>query len=100
MGLFKKLAGLFGSTSANSDGPFYRLAVRCHRCGEVISGQVNLSNELSQDFEEVSDAATYHVRKVLMGSGRCFQQIEVTLKFDATRKLLEREITGGKFVEQ
>jgi hypothetical protein len=37
------------------------------------------------------------VRKVLMGSGRCFQPIEVTLKFDEGRRLLERQITGGKF---
>jgi hypothetical protein len=34
-----------------------------------------------------------------MGSGLCYQQIEVSLKFDASRQLLEKEISGGKFLE-
>ena len=31
--------------------------------------------------------------------GRPFQQIEVTLKFDASRRLLDQQVRGGKFVE-
>ncbi|MFL7871296.1 MAG: hypothetical protein AB8I58_20890 [Anaerolineales bacterium] len=91
MGILKKLFG-GGTTSSSSD--FYTFSVRCDRCDETIEGKVNLSNDLSLD-----DEGGYRVRKVLMGSGHCFQQIEVNLKFDASRQLQERQISGGKFVE-
>jgi hypothetical protein len=54
-----------------------------------------LSIEYGQD-EKVSG---YFCRKVLIGKQRCFQQIEVTLTFDAHHKLIERKVEGGKFVE-
>ena len=91
MGFLKKL---FGGRTASSSSDFYTFNVRCDRCGETIEGKVNLSNDLSLD-----DEGGYRVRKVLMGSGLCFQQIEVTLRFDAARQLQEKEISGGKFVE-
>ena len=93
MGFLKKLFG-GGGTSSGAD--FYTFSVRCDRCGETIEGKVNMNNDLSLDDED-----GYHVRKVLIGSsGRCFQQIEVVLKFDASRKLQDRQISGGKFVKQ
>jgi hypothetical protein len=91
MGFLKKL---FGSGTASSSSDFYPFSVRCGRCGETIEGRVNLANDLSMD-----DVSGYLVRKVLMGSGRCFQQIEVTLHYDFARNLQEKEISGGKFVE-
>ena len=91
MGFLKKLFG-GGETSSGSD--FYTFSVGCDRCGEIIAGRVNMSNDLSLD-----DEGGYRVRKVLMGGGRCFQQVEVTLRFDASRKLLEKQVSGGKFVE-
>jgi hypothetical protein len=91
MGILKKLFG-GGTTSSSSD--FYTFSVRCDRCDETIEGKVNLSNDLSLD-----DEGGYRVRKVLMGGGHCFQQIEVNLKFDASRQLQERQISGGRFVE-
>jgi hypothetical protein len=63
----------------------------------VIDAQVNLSNDLSVDYDEAGKAR-YHGRKVLIGRERCFQQIEVTVVFDANRILIERQITGGTFV--
>jgi len=91
MGFLKKLFG-GGGTSAGAD--FYTFTVQCERCNEGIEGRVNLSNDLSLD-----DEGGYLVRKVLMGSGRCFQQIEVTLKFDSSRQLLDTQVSGGKLIE-
>jgi len=91
MGFLKKLFG-GGSSSSNTD--FYTFSVSCDRCGEPIAGKINLNNDLSLD-----DEGGYHVRKVLMGSGHCFQQIEVILKFDASRQLVDKQVNGGKFVE-
>jgi hypothetical protein len=90
MGFLKKLFG--GDASSSSE--FYTFNVRCDRCGETIEGRVNLANDLS-----MNDESGYLVRKVLMGSGRCFQQIEVTLHYDSARQLQEKEISGGKFIE-
>lgn len=91
MGFFKKL---FGGNDTPTSSDFYTFGVRCERCGETIEGKVSLSNDLSMD-----DDGGYRVRKVLMGSGRCFQQIEVTLLFDDNRQVKSKEVSGGKFVE-
>jgi hypothetical protein len=88
------LKKVFGSGDTSSSSEFYIFNVRCDRCGETIEGRVNLANDLSAD-----DDGGYRVRKVLIGSSRCFQQIEVTVRYDAARQLQEKQISGGKFVE-
>lgn len=93
MGLFKKLFSV--PTAAKTD--FYFFAVKCSRCGEVIEGRVNLSNDPSLEYE--GNRSIYYVRKVLMGEARCFQRIEVELKFNPERNLVDRKVSGGDFVE-
>ncbi len=87
--------------AAGNRGTFYDLSVKCARCGEVVTGRVNLNNDLSyEDTEDGEGAAsTMAVRKVLIGNARCFQPIEVVLRFDTARNLLERKVTGGTFVD-
>lgn len=94
MGFLKKL---FGGEAAKPEKRFYVFHVKCNRCGEVIEGRVDLDNDLSQDYE--SEQPVYFVRKGLVGENRCFQQIEVELKFNAARELLEKSARGGTFVE-
>ena len=75
------------------------LTVECLRCGETITGQVNLNNEISPDYgEDGGGELSYVCRKLLTGKARCFQQIEVILRFDGNRKLTDKQISGGKFV--
>ena len=92
MNLFQKL---FGGSSASPQKHEYTFSVKCLRCGEIIQGRVNLDNDLSVEYEESGDI--YYVRKVLMGENKCFQRVEVELKFTSSRELLERNITGGVF---
>jgi len=92
MNLLKKL---FGGTP-KPEQHYYAFSVKCRRCGEVISGRVDLSNDLSVEYKEGGDI--FFARKVLMGENRCFQRIEVELKFNASRDLLEQHVTGGEFV--
>ena len=73
------------------------LYVQCQRCGEKIRARVDLWNELSPDYED--GTLSYFSRKVLMGSGICFQQIEVRLRFDANRKLVDQEVSGGGAID-
>jgi hypothetical protein len=91
MGLFKKL---FGGNAGLEHSEYFTFKVYCDRCQEEIEGKINLNNDLSMD-----DEGGYLVRKVLLGSGLCFQQIEVILKFNAARQLSDRQINGGTFVE-
>jgi len=96
MGLFDKLRRALGGGRLRpaASGRNYWFHVRCAACGEVIQGRVDIYNELSMR----DDAEGYFVRKVLIGPGRCYKPIEVTLFFDADRRLVERQISGGEFV--
>lgn len=89
-GFFKKL---FSGAPDKPKKRYYLFQVKCNRCGEIIEGRVDLDNDLSLNDE----GDGYLVRKGLMGSGRCFQQIEVELTFDSKRQLQEKTITGGEF---
>ena len=94
MGFLKKL---FSGETAKSQKQYYIFKVKCNRCGEIIEGRVDLANDLSIDYEDGRDV--YNVRKVLMGENRCFQQIEVVLKFSSTKAVIDEQIQGGTFVE-
>jgi hypothetical protein len=91
--LMKALAG---------GGPLqpFILQVKCNRCGEILTARVNLANDLSVEYGPSGAPQSYSCRKVLQGNGRCFQPVEVNLTFDANRVLQEREIRGGKFIEE
>lgn len=99
MGFLEKLSGLF-SPRKKPEARYYQFTVRCHRCGELITGRADLHNELSVDYGEDGKQENYYVRKVLMGEGYCFQRIEVELFFDKNRRLVNKEIQGGLFVEE
>lgn len=90
------LQKLFGSSPAKPDKKYYTFSVKCKRCGEIIEGRVDLNNDLSVEYEEGGDI--YHARKLLMGENRCFQRIEIELKFTANRELIKKKITGGEFI--
>lgn len=95
MNFFKKLF----TPPASNQGKFHIFAVKCKRCGEIIHGQVNVNNEPSLDYDE-KGRPYYVCRKVLVGDKLCFQQIEVIFKFNEARGLLDRQISGGEFVEE
>ena len=93
MGFLKKL---FGGVTSKPEKRYYTFHVKCNRCGEVIEGRVDLDNDPSLDYE--GDSTVYFVRKGLVGNNRCFQQIEVEMKFTPARTLIEQEVTGGQFI--
>ena len=93
MGFFKNLF-----SPPRLTGTFYPFSVKCKRCGEIIQGRINVYNEPGMDIDE--KGKTYFTcRKVLIGDGRCFQQIEVVIKFDEGRRVIDRKINDGEFVE-
>lgn len=93
------LKRLFGTFLVGPQQRYYGFQVKCKRCGEIIEGNIDTANELSVEYEGNSEV--FYVRKVLMGDGsnHCYQQIEVGMKFNKNRRLLEKRIEGGEFVE-
>jgi putative IMPACT (imprinted ancient) family translation regulator len=89
------LEKIFGGSSASPQNRYYAFTVKCLRCGEIIAGRVDVNNDLSVEYEDGGDV--YYARKTLMGENRCFQRMEVELKFTSSRELLERHVTGGEF---
>jgi hypothetical protein len=96
MKFLKKLSALFSTPARDENG--YYVTVECAQCGETIRTRVNLANDLSLEYGD-GGKATYFCRKVMMGTARCFQKIEVALTFDGNRNVLDRQITGGKFLD-
>ncbi len=91
------LKNLFGGTPAKPEKHYYTFKVKCNRCGEIIEGRVDLDNDLSVEYED--NREVFYVHKGLLGSGRCFQQIEVDIKFSSTKAVIEESAQGGTIVE-
>jgi hypothetical protein len=91
MGFLDSLKSLFAGGGQDTGG--YWIYVRCRRCGEVIKTRLDLRSSLSE-----RDEGGYMINKTLMGNQQCFQRIDVTLIFDESRRLVEREIIHGEFI--
>ena len=98
MGFLRKLGGFFSAKPAEDQVSYY-IKVKCTRCGEEIQARINLYNDLSIEYDDSGNTSGYICRKVIMGSLRCYQPIDVSLTFDSKRRLVEKQITGGQFVE-
>ena len=90
MGWLDGLKSLFGGGGGTGGDGGYYIYARCQRCGEALRTRVNLRNDLSLD-----DSGGYVLHKTLVGSGRCFERIEVTLTFGGARQLTNR----GRFAD-
>lgn len=98
MGIIEKISRFFSSSSMGDEAAYW-IYVRCDRCGEKLQTRVNLHNDLSVEYVE-GNIHSYNCRKTMVGSSGCFQRIEIQLIFDKNRKLIDREITGGTFIEE
>lgn len=76
----------------------YMVFARCERCGEAIRAHIDLRNDLSIQYGEEGQADHYFIRKTIIGSGLCFNPIEVELTFDVKRNLTHQSINGGTFI--
>ena len=97
MSFFKKIAQF---VSPPADSNIYWVYTKCNRCGENLRARVNLSNDLSINYGEGGEKSTYFCRKILIGEQQCFQRVEVELTFDHNRRLINRQVTGGKFIDE
>jgi hypothetical protein len=100
MSFLKKLSKILSSPPPRTERAFY-LYVKCNKCGEKLRARVDAWNELTPEYDGKSDdPASYTCRKVLIGENRCYQPIELKLKFDKNHKLVEQQIFGGRYIDQ
>lgn len=92
MGFLDSLKTVFAGPAGRDDTAYW-LYVRCARCGEAIKTRIDLHNDLSP-----VDEGGYRINKTLIGNRLCFERIEVTLRFDANRRLVDRSISRGSFI--
>lgn len=97
MGFLKKL---FSGTPAKATKRYYTFNVKCNRCGEIIEGRIDLDNDLSIEYEDNREVYISHKGLIGSGENRCFQQINVELKFSSTKAMIDEQIQGGTFVEE
>jgi len=101
MNILKKLSKIVSSSPTPKTDRALYLYVHCSRCGEKLRARVDVWNELTPDYDGNSDdPASYYCRKVLIGEKMCYQPIELSLKFDRNHKLIEKTISGGKYIDQ
>jgi hypothetical protein len=94
MGFFSKIAHFF--LPPPQVARYQNFQVKCNRCGEILSGRLDIFNDPSLDVEE--GKTIYFCRKVLIGSGHCHQQVETTFKFDERHHVIEKQASGGVFI--
>jgi hypothetical protein len=97
MNFFTKIAALL-KPAPREDPEGYWVYVQCDRCGEKLRNRIHLHNDLSVRYGRTSRADTYITQKTIIGGGSCFQPIELTLIFDDQRKVIKREIEGGRLI--
>jgi hypothetical protein len=84
MGFFEKVASLLSATP--TDMETLGIYVRCEKCGEALGTRIHLRHDLSPVYGQ--QGTTYFTRKTLV------------VTFDANRKVIAREITGGQFITE
>ena len=99
MSFLKKIASAL-SPKGTDEGDVLWVYVRCDKCGEALKTRVDLRHDLTPNYSDEGRITDYVLRKVLIGSQRCFEPIEVKLTFDPQRRLISHEITGGQFISK
>ena len=97
MSFLKEIASALSPKGAK-EGEVLWVYVRCDKCGETIRTRLDLRHDLTPNYSDGGRVASYSSRKVLIGSQRCFEPIEVKLTFDVQRRVSSREINGGQFI--
>ena len=95
MGLFKRIKdALFGNRAGeirDPDGIY--LYVQCDQCGAPVRIRADKRHDLQRDY----DTGGYVLHKEVM-DGSCFSLMHATVQFDTAHNIVDRQISGGKFI--
>jgi len=99
MRFLKKIASALSPKGAEEGGVLW-VYVCCDKCGEAIRTRIDLRHDLTPNYSAEGRVTDYVLHKVLIGSQRCFEPVEVQLTFDARRQVISQEIASGQFISR
>jgi hypothetical protein len=74
--------------------------VACSRCGEAIRVRADRRYDLVSEMRDPGEAGpAYTLHKDIVGS-HCFQRIAVDVAFDQRLEIIERRISGGRWLTE
>jgi hypothetical protein len=89
-----------GTTPVDGDRGIY-FYVRTYRSKEVIRLRIDPMNDLTTDYGEDNSGKRDRFTAHKMITGRkSFERLEADFVFDLHKKLIEKNVTGGEFVEK
>jgi hypothetical protein len=94
------LTRLFTQRSRAESPSAIWLYVACNRCGEAIRVRADRRYDLVSEMRDPGEAGpAYTMHKDIVGS-RCFQRIAVDMEFDQRLQVVERRISGGRWLTE
>jgi len=106
MGFLDSLKKLFSGGGGGDRGERYHTVyLRCQRCGEPLALRIDLSNDLSPEWNQSSAGGSdypdyYSTHKTVIGSGRCYAPIEVDLVFSKQKQVESQQAQGGTILSE
>lgn len=74
--------------------------VACGRCGEAMRVRADRRYDLASEMRDPGESGpAYTLHKDIVGV-RCFQRIAVDLAFDQRLQIIERHISGGRWLNE
>jgi hypothetical protein len=94
------LTRLFTRRPRSESPPALWLYVACNRCGETIRVRADRRYDLVSEMRDPGEAGpAYTLHKDIVGT-RCFQRIAVDVEFDQRLQVIERRISGGRWLTE
>lgn len=91
------LRRLFGGAGGGQDDKGLYFYIRSKRSGEIVRLRLD-PNQFTPEYEG-ERVSGYYTRKVVVGQ-RSFERMEAEFHFDRSKRLVEKTVTGGEFVER
>jgi hypothetical protein len=93
--MLHKIAG-FLTGSGKSSPAFIEYRIKCGKCGEIVNVKVFPERDLNPTYDDNGPA--YILKKEVMDS-KCFRMLSVEISYDSSRREINREISGGSFMQ-
>ena len=100
VGFFDKItAKIRQAAEKRKEADFIPFKVRCEKCGEEITINVNRRTDLQNLYLEPGEkGAAFNLKKEILGK-KCPNLIRIDVDFDHNYKIISRDISGGSFIE-
>ena len=94
------LTRLFTRRPRSDSPPALWIYVACSRCSEAIRVRADRRYDLVSEMRDPGEVGpAYTLHKDIVGT-RCFQRIVVDVEFDQRLQVIERRISGGRWLTE